>query len=140
MTDYAMAEIYGLVDEAFKAGQQKVQLQAFPFRMTAQNLARHAGDPNVPFWQVLKAGSDVFLATEQSPKVAVCDHRYVFNPVIGGDLDPGVPCPVGIDAPAVAATILPVRTAAVIAAPMNTRAVAYHATDAQMNASLRGLY
>ncbi|MGC2079358.1 MAG: murein L,D-transpeptidase family protein [Xanthobacteraceae bacterium] len=57
MTDYAMEEIYGLVDEAFKGGQEKVQLQAFPFRMTAQNLARHAGDPNMPFWEMLKAGS-----------------------------------------------------------------------------------
>jgi murein L,D-transpeptidase YafK len=42
MTDYAMEEIYGLVDEAFKGGQEKVQLEAFPFRMTAENLARHA--------------------------------------------------------------------------------------------------
>jgi len=49
MTDSAMEEIYALVDEAFKGGQQKVQLQAFPFRMTAHNLARHAGDPNMPF-------------------------------------------------------------------------------------------
>ena len=83
-----MEEIYGLVDEAFKGGQQKVQLQAFPFRMTAQNLAQHAGDPNMPFWQMLKAGSDAFLTVEQPPRVAVCDRRYVFNPVIGGDLDP----------------------------------------------------
>jgi len=49
MTDPGIEEIYGLVDEAFKGGQEKVQLQAFPFRMTAQNIARHAGDPNVPF-------------------------------------------------------------------------------------------
>jgi hypothetical protein len=41
MTDYAMDEIYGLADEAFRAGQEKVQLEAFPFRMTTQNLARH---------------------------------------------------------------------------------------------------
>ena len=31
MTDYGMDEIYGLVDEAFKGGQAKIQLQAFPF-------------------------------------------------------------------------------------------------------------
>jgi murein L,D-transpeptidase YafK len=49
MTDYQMEEIYGLVDEAFKAGQDRVQLQAFPFRMTEENLARHADDPNTPF-------------------------------------------------------------------------------------------
>ena len=67
MTDSAMEEIYGLVDEAFRGGQQKVQLQAFPFRMTAQNLARHAGDPNMPFWQMLKAGSDAFLDGGATP-------------------------------------------------------------------------
>ena len=54
MTDYEMEEIYGLVDEAFKGGQDKIQLEAFPFGMTAQNLARHAKDPNAPFWQMLK--------------------------------------------------------------------------------------
>jgi len=37
-----------------KGGQKKVQLQAFPFRMTAQNLASHAGDPNMPFWRCSK--------------------------------------------------------------------------------------
>jgi murein L,D-transpeptidase YafK len=141
MTDSAMEEIYGLVDEAFKGGQQKVQLQAFPFRMTAQNLARHAGDPNMPFWQMLKAGSDAFLVTEQPPRVAVCDRRYVFNPLVGGDLDPSAPCPLGSDSPAVAEATQPTRTASVIAASSNTGTVAYHANDAQIiNASLRGLY
>lgn len=145
MTDYAMEEIYGLVDEAFKAGQQKVQLQAFPFRMTAENLARHQGDPNMPFWQMLKAGSDAFLATEQPPRVAVCDRRYVFNPAVGGGLDPSAdptgPCPAGIDSPMLAAAVQPALTASVIAAPLNTGAVAYHATATQqLTAGLRGLY
>jgi murein L,D-transpeptidase YafK len=151
MTDSAMEEIYGLVDEAFKGGQQKVQLQAFPFRMTAHNLARHSGDPNMPFWQMLKAGSDAFLTVEQPLRVAVCDRRYVFNPGVGGDLDPSAldpsaldpsaPCPAGIDSPTLAAATQPARTASVIAAPMNTGTVAYHANDGQpINASLRGLY
>ena len=49
MTDYQMEEIYGLVEEAFKGGQAKIQLAAFPFRMTTQNLTRYAYDPNAPF-------------------------------------------------------------------------------------------
>jgi murein L,D-transpeptidase YafK len=69
MTDYEMEEIYGLVDEAFKGGLDKIQLAAFPFRMTTQNLARHADDPNAPFWQVLKMGSDAFFATGRPPSV-----------------------------------------------------------------------
>jgi len=96
MTDYQMEEIYGLVDEAFKGGQDKIQLAAFPFRMTTQNLARHADNPNVPFWEMLKSGDDAFFATERPPSVAVCDQRYVFNPMVADNLDPNTPCPPGV--------------------------------------------
>ena len=108
MTDAGIEEIYGLVDEAFKGGQDKVQLQAFPFRMTPQNLARHTGDPNIAFWQMLKTGSDAFHATGRPPAVAVCDRRYVFNPAVASDdPDPSAPCPPGIDL-AAAARVQPV--------------------------------
>jgi murein L,D-transpeptidase YafK len=103
MTDYEMEEIYGLVEEAFKGGQDKIQLQAFPFRMTTQNLARHADDPNAPFWQVLKMGSDAFFATERPPSVAVCDQHYVFNPAVSvNNLDSSTPCPPEINSTPVA--------------------------------------
>jgi murein L,D-transpeptidase YafK len=103
MTDYEMEEIYGLVEEAFKGGQDKIQLQAFPFRMTTQTLARHAEDPNAPFWQVLKMGSDAFFATGRPPSVAVCDQHYLFNPVgTDNDLDPGGPCTSDINSTPVA--------------------------------------
>ena len=94
MTDYGMEEIYGLVAEAFQGGQAKIQLQAFPFGMTAENLVRHEQDPNASFWQMLKTGNDAFLEGGQPPTVAVCDQRYVFNPItIDRDLDPSGPCP-----------------------------------------------
>lgn len=104
MTDYQMEEIYGLVQEAFKGGQDKIQLAAFPFRMTTQNLARHAYDPNGPFWAMLKSGNDAFLATGRPPSVAVCDRRYVFNLDGAEDLDPDAPCP-----PSVATNVASVR-------------------------------
>ena len=97
MTDAAMEEIYGLVYEAFRGGQETIQVQAFPFRMTAENLARHAEDPNAPFWEMLKVGNDAFLATGRPPTVAVCDRRYVFNPAVTGDIDPNASCPPGIE-------------------------------------------
>jgi murein L,D-transpeptidase YafK len=111
MTDYEMEEIYGLVEEAFKGGQDKIQLQAFPFRMTTQNLTRHADDPNAPFWQVLKMGSDAFFATGQPPSVAVCDQHYVFNPAVSVNvLDPSAPCPPEINSiPVADALQSPVR-------------------------------
>jgi murein L,D-transpeptidase YafK len=142
MTDSAMEEIYGLVDEAFKGGQEKVQLQAFPFRMTARNLASHASNPNMPFWKMLKAGSDMFLATQQPPKVAVCDRRYVFNPAVASDLDPSAPCPLGIDSIAIAEDRQPVQSASA-SIPSNTGALAYRADDAiakKLREKLQGLY
>ena len=143
MTDYAMEEIYGLVDEAFKGGQEKIQLQAFPFRMTTQNLASHAGDPNMAFWEMLKAGSDAFLATEQPPRVAVCDRRYVFNPVVAGTLDPSAPCPFGIDSTAVASAERSSQSASASIAAPNNGTIAYHSNDPitqKTNENLRGIY
>ena len=143
MTDFAMEEIYGLVDEAFKGGQEKVQLQAFPFRMTAQNLARHAGDPNLPFWEMLKAGNDAFAATELPPRVAVCDRRYVFNPAVAGDFDPSAPCPIGIDSTLIAGAPQQSREISASEVPPNTRNIAYRTADPiaqKIQESLRGIY
>src|SRR3954469_13246366 len=67
MTDTGMAEIYALMREAFRGGQKAVQLQAYPFRMTADNLVLHRMDPNVAFWRQLKEGSDRFEATGDEP-------------------------------------------------------------------------
>jgi murein L,D-transpeptidase YafK len=103
MTDYQMEEIYGLVEEAFRGGQDRVQLQAFPFQMTAENLMRHTEDPHLPFWEMLKTGSDAFSATGVPPKVAVCNQRHVFNPSFAGrDSDPSPSCLSGIDPMSVA--------------------------------------
>ena len=79
MTDEQMDEIYGLVTEAFRGGQDKVQLQAFPFRMTGANLALHVNRPDAQFWSVLKEGSDAFEKVGHPPIVTVCNQRYVFN-------------------------------------------------------------
>jgi murein L,D-transpeptidase YafK len=143
MTDHAMEEIYGLVDEAFRGGQEKVQLQAFPFRMTAQNLASHAGDPNIPFWEMLKAGSDAFLATQRPPRVAVCDRRYVFNPAVAGDFDPSGPCPIGIDSTPIAGALQSSREASASAVTPNTGTIVYRTADPitqKIKESLRGIY
>jgi hypothetical protein len=72
--------------------------------MTAENLARHApNNPHASFWTMLKAGSDSFLETGKPPAIAVCDHRYVFNPPAADkDLDPSAPCPPDIASTSVA--------------------------------------
>ena len=80
MTDAAVGEIFALAREAFAGGQRAFQFQAFPFRMTAQNLARYRSDPNIAFWRQLKEGSDRFEATGLEPTVGVSAGRYAFAP------------------------------------------------------------
>jgi murein L,D-transpeptidase YafK len=79
MTDEAISEIYAIAREAFAGGQRTFQFQSYPFRMTPKNLAQHRLDPNMPFWQNLKEGSDYFEVTRQQPSVGVCGKRYVFG-------------------------------------------------------------
>lgn len=79
MTDEQIEEIYALGREAFRGGQRAFQVQAFPFRMTPENMAKHHDDPNMPFWAMLKDGYDHFEVTHREPQVAVCDHKYVFD-------------------------------------------------------------
>jgi hypothetical protein len=80
MTDDGVREIYALAREAFAGGQKAFQVQAFPFRMTAENLAKYRTDPNIAFWRQLKDGSDRFEATGQEPPVGVSGIRYAFGP------------------------------------------------------------
>jgi murein L,D-transpeptidase YafK len=95
MTDEQMSEIYALARDSFFAGQRTFQVQAFPFRMTPLNMARHRNNPNMPFWKMLKQGYDHFEVTRLQPKVDVCDRRYVFNaePAAGTRFNPTGPCP-----------------------------------------------
>ena len=95
MTDENIQEIYTLGRLAFQGGQRDFQVQAFPFRMTPENMARYRNDPNIPFWTMLKEGYDHFELTGQPPKVNVCENRYVFNstPADGRSFIPSAQCP-----------------------------------------------
>ena len=79
MTDEQIGEIYSLARESFLGGQKEFQIQAYPFRMTPANLARHRTNPNMPFWKMLKEGNDHFEVTHMEPKVDVCERHYVFD-------------------------------------------------------------
>lgn len=80
MTDRQVGEIYALAREAFAGGQAAFQFQAYPFRMSAANMARHRSDRHIEFWRQLKQGSDRFEATGEEPAVGVSGGRYVFAP------------------------------------------------------------
>ncbi|MBR0967986.1 murein L,D-transpeptidase [Bradyrhizobium diazoefficiens] len=79
MTDEQIAEIYSLGRESFFGGQKAFQLQAYPFKMTPANMARHRTNPNMPFWRMIKEGYDHFEVTRQEPKVNFCEKKYVFD-------------------------------------------------------------
>jgi len=95
MTDEQVEQIYAFARDAFRGGQKDFQVQAFPFRMTPENMARYKGDPNYDFWSNLKEGYDYFQITKVPPKVDVCGRRYVFNQIAanGGSFSPGGVCP-----------------------------------------------
>ncbi len=81
MTDEQIAEIYSLGRESFFGGQKSFQLQAYPFKMTPVNMARHRSNPNMPFWKMIKEGYDHFEVTKQEPKVDFCEKKYVFDAI-----------------------------------------------------------
>ena len=79
MTDEQIAEIYSLGRESFFGGQKSFQLQAYPFKMTPMNMAKHRNNPHMPFWMMIKEGNDHFEVTRQEPKVDFCEKKYVFD-------------------------------------------------------------
>jgi murein L,D-transpeptidase YafK len=99
MTDDSAGEIYWLARDAFIGGQRSFEVHLYPFRMTAENMARHRNDPNMPFWQMLKDGNDHFEVTRKPPVVGVCDKRYVFNVSSGGKLNASAACPADMKVP-----------------------------------------
>jgi murein L,D-transpeptidase YafK len=85
MTDEQISEIYALGRESFFGGQKSFQFQAYPFRMTPTNLARHRNSPHMAFWKMIKEGNDTFEVTRQEPKVDFCEKKYVFDAVKAPD-------------------------------------------------------
>ena len=79
MTDKQIEEIYAVARESFAGGQRAVQMQSYPFRMTAENMAKLRLDANMPFWREIKKGSDYFEVTKLETPVGVCNKHYVFG-------------------------------------------------------------
>ena len=104
MTDEQIAEIYSLGRESFFGGQHAFQFQAYPFKMTPINMAKHRNNPNMPFWKMIKEGYDDFEVTRQEPKVDFCEKKYVFdaakppNATRDPVFDASAKCPAYVDA------------------------------------------
>jgi hypothetical protein len=89
ISDAAVLQVFAFARDAFKGGQKSFQIQAFPFRMTAENMAKHRSSENYEFWKNLKVGYDHFEITHRPPVVDVCGKKYVFNQM--GGCDSGTP-------------------------------------------------
>lgn len=86
MTNSVVAEIYGLAERAIKAGQERVHVHVFPFRMTEANMAANARSEWQPFWQNLKEGYDAFELTRMPPQIGICEKRYLVQPIAPGEV------------------------------------------------------
>jgi hypothetical protein len=94
MTDEDAGELFALARDSFRGGQRAFQIQAFPFRLTPENMAKHRDSEHFAFWQMLKEGSDHFELTRVPPKIDVCGKRYVFNGDAGNrKFSPAAACP-----------------------------------------------
>jgi murein L,D-transpeptidase YafK len=85
MTDRAMEEIFTLSEAALRQGQERIEVHAFPFRMTHKNMAARAGSAWSSFWLGLKEAYDLFERTRLPPQVRVCNDRYAVGDAPAGD-------------------------------------------------------
>jgi murein L,D-transpeptidase YafK len=76
MTDPVIDEIFELAVNALDAGQRRVAVHVFPFRMTQAKMAERAESRWIGFWRDLKEGYDHFEEARTPPRVAVCDGEY----------------------------------------------------------------
>lgn len=87
MTDPKIEEIYTLAETALRNGQDFFRIHIFPFRMTAENMAKHKNSQWISFWQNLKEGYDSFEKTHIPPNTRVKKKKYIFETRYGRTAD-----------------------------------------------------
>jgi murein L,D-transpeptidase YafK len=82
MTNAVIEEIYNLTERSLRAGQERVHVHVYPFRLTQESLDRHRKSEWYDFWANLKEGFDAFEETRIPPRISVCDNRYLVQNVL----------------------------------------------------------
>jgi murein L,D-transpeptidase YafK/predicted NACHT family NTPase len=90
MTDAAIDELWQIVTAALDAGQERIGVHAFPFRMTEERLAAYDWHPYAEFWRDLKSAHDLFEESRIPPQISVCDKRYAVQPGRAADNAPAL--------------------------------------------------
>jgi len=80
MTDPVVDELWRFVTAALDAGEERVPVHVFPFRLTDGNLKSRKSSQWAGFWGDLKKGYDLFERTRLPPVVSLCNGRYAFAP------------------------------------------------------------
>ena len=78
MTDARIEEIYTLVYKAFEGGQQKINLDIFPFHMDKAHMDFYSHQPYLSFWKTLKPGYDLFEKNHIPPDALIKGKDYSF--------------------------------------------------------------
>lgn len=79
MSNTRISEIYTIMHAAFSHGQQDIQVQAYPFALTNNNMRKAKNHPSYLFWLNLKQGYEIFEKTHQPLSVSVVDGTYSFK-------------------------------------------------------------
>ncbi len=79
MTNSVIGEVYGLAQSAISNGQSHLPVHVFPFRMTDEGIAAHAGAPWAAFWADLSRAYQSFERMRRPPRISVCKGQYVVD-------------------------------------------------------------
>ncbi|MBD1387716.1 murein L,D-transpeptidase [Mucilaginibacter rigui] len=79
MTNPTIEEIYTLAYKALEAGQPSINVDIFPFRMTAEHMKEFEKSPYIGFWKTMKPGYDLFEKNHLPPVVSVVNKQYAFG-------------------------------------------------------------
>jgi murein L,D-transpeptidase YafK len=82
MTNSGSEELFMMAHAAFENGQPKVDVHAFPFRMTAENVKAHSKVPKdvMNFWKNLQTGYAHFEKYRVPPEVSLDNkNNYAFT-------------------------------------------------------------
>ncbi len=80
MSNMQIEEIYYLVEQALFSGQKNVEVHAFPFHLTEENLSSYRNHRWYNFWKELQRGYQLFNANKKPLQVQMKKGHYVFSP------------------------------------------------------------
>ncbi|WP_316800066.1 murein L,D-transpeptidase family protein [Pedobacter frigidisoli] len=81
LTDEKIKEVYIMAVEARNAGQERIAVNIYPFKMTSENLAKYAAQypAQLSFWKTLQKGYVAFETNRNIPDIKEVKGRYVIK-------------------------------------------------------------